>query len=64
MSLLTDLTSKTNEIVSGAWKRRDGQVVPESEDLALGNEGADFKGRPVLTSDRRVLKSHSSQKRA
>jgi adenylate cyclase len=42
MSLLTDLTSKTNEIVSGTWKRRDGQVVPESEDLALGNEGVDF----------------------
>lgn len=43
MSLLDDLSSKTNEIVRGGWKRRDGQVVPESEDLALGNEGVDFE---------------------
>jgi uridylate cyclase len=38
MSLLDDLTEETAVIVRTAWKYRDGTVVPETSDLALGNE--------------------------
>ena len=35
MALLDDLKSETDKIVRGAWKRRDGIAVPETEDLGL-----------------------------
>jgi class 3 adenylate cyclase len=38
MPLLDDLTKETDAIVKSAWKYRDGTVVPETSDLALGNE--------------------------
>jgi adenylate cyclase len=43
MSLIDDLRSDTDAIVRGAWKRRDGEVVPESKDVVLGNEGVDLE---------------------
>jgi class 3 adenylate cyclase len=43
MALLDDLKSETDKIVRGAWERRDGTVVPETEDLALGNEAVDLE---------------------
>lgn len=43
MALLDDLENETDEIVRGAWKRRDGEVVPETEDLALGNEAVNLE---------------------
>jgi adenylate cyclase len=39
MALIDDLKTETAAIVKGAWKRRDGEVVPESKDVGLGNEG-------------------------
>jgi adenylate cyclase len=43
MALIDDLKSETDKIVRGAWTRRDGTVVPETEDLALGNEAVDLE---------------------
>jgi adenylate cyclase len=40
--LTNDLRTETREIVIGTWTRRDGQIVPEPENLALSNESADF----------------------
>jgi adenylate cyclase len=50
MALLEDLKSETDKIVRGAWKRRDGTLVPETEDLALGNEAVDL-GATFLYAD-------------
>lgn len=43
MALIDDLRTETDAIVKGAWKRRDGEVVPESKDVGLGNEGVDLE---------------------
>lgn len=38
MSLRDELTSEVIDIFRSAWNSRDGYVVPESENLGLGNE--------------------------
>jgi len=38
MTLKTDLESEVKEIFQAIWTDRDGQVVPEPEDLKLGND--------------------------
>jgi adenylate cyclase len=43
MSLIDDLKLETDAIVKKQWKRRDGEKVPESEDIALGNECVDIE---------------------
>jgi class 3 adenylate cyclase len=43
MALIDDLKSETDAIVRDAWERRDGEVVPESDDVGLGNEGVDLE---------------------
>jgi class 3 adenylate cyclase len=43
MSLIDDLTSETNKIVRSAWTRRDGEKIPESEDVGLGNDCVDLE---------------------
>jgi adenylate cyclase len=43
MSLIDDLKSETDAIVKKQWKLRDGEKVPESEDIALGNECVDLE---------------------
>lgn len=43
MALLDDLTKQTDEFVRTAWTRRDGTVVPETEDLRLGNDAVDLE---------------------
>jgi class 3 adenylate cyclase len=35
--------SETDAIVKGTWKRRDGEIVPEMDDIALGNEGVNLE---------------------
>jgi class 3 adenylate cyclase len=42
MALIDDLKTETNEIVRGEWSRRDGIVVPENENLGLGNTAVDL----------------------
>ena len=43
MALLDDLRFETNKIVRGPWSRRDGTVVPETEDLGLGNDAIEME---------------------
>lgn len=43
MSLFDDLKNETDKIVKGGWNHRDGEVVPESGDLGLGNKAVDLE---------------------
>jgi class 3 adenylate cyclase len=43
MALIDDLKSETDKIVRSLWNRRDGEVVPENDDIGLGNEGVDLE---------------------
>jgi len=38
MGLKADLTSEVATIFRSAWEQRDGEKVPEAEDLKLGND--------------------------
>ncbi len=50
MSLKDDLNSKVAEIFRSRWTKRDGQVVPESDDIKLGNDAVLLNGT-VLYAD-------------
>ena len=50
MSLLEDVTAKVGDIFSQQWTIKDGQVVPESKNIGLGNEGTKIEGT-VLYAD-------------
>jgi adenylate cyclase len=43
MALIDDLTTNTDAIVKRTWARRDGTVVPDTDDLGLGNEAVDLE---------------------
>src|SRR5882762_2226758 len=43
MALLDDLKSETDAIVRGGWDIRDGEVVPENDNIGLGNEGVSLE---------------------
>jgi len=43
MALKDDLVNETEKIVLGRWTRRDGTLVPETDDVGLGNEGVDLE---------------------
>src|SRR6266581_1659684 len=50
MSLKTDLESEVKEIFKATWTVREGQGVPEPEDLKLGNDAVKLKAT-VLYAD-------------
>ena len=50
MSLKEDLTSKVSEIFRSRWTKREGHVVPESDDIKLGNDAVLIDGT-VLYAD-------------
>jgi len=50
MSLLDDLATAVKEIFAGSWSSRKGTVVPESDDLGLGNDAISLDGT-VLYAD-------------
>lgn len=39
MALLEDLQKIVDDIVSGAWEITDGRVIPNTDDIGLGNKG-------------------------
>ena len=43
MSLLDDLIRETDAIVKGKWTRRDGDVIPKTEDVGLDKDGVDLE---------------------
>lgn len=50
MGLKDDLTGAVKKIFADQWTTRDGQVVPESENIGLGNDGVKLDGT-VLYAD-------------
>lgn len=50
MGLKEDIETEVKRIFRESWDSRDGTVVPESEDLALGNEAVKLEGT-VLYAD-------------
>jgi class 3 adenylate cyclase len=50
MSLKDDLQGEVRKIVRSAWQCRDGKVVPDPEDLLLGNDAIDLDAT-VLYAD-------------
>ncbi len=50
MAIGTELATEVAEIFRGSWTKRDGTVVPEAENLNLGNDGVTLAGA-VLYAD-------------
>ncbi len=50
MALGDDLKSEVTKIFKGQWTTRNGQTVPESEDLKLGNDAVELEAT-VLYAD-------------
>lgn len=50
MGLLSDLTQEVEQIFRTKWEKRDGQQVPEAEDIKLGNDAVILDGT-VLYAD-------------
>jgi len=44
MGLADDLKSEVSHIFGDQWAKRDGNKVPESEDLKLGNDAVELEG--------------------
>lgn len=51
MSLGDDLQSKVRDIFSKEWTEKEGRVVPQPEDLRLGNDARFFERATVLYAD-------------
>lgn len=50
MSFTEDLTKEVDEILRAKWETQNGEVVPEAEDIQLGNNAVILKGT-VLYAD-------------
>ena len=51
MSLSDTLRSEVKAIFKAQWQKRTGRLVPEPEDLALGNEAVEFDRASILYAD-------------
>jgi class 3 adenylate cyclase len=51
MSLSDSLRNEVEAIFKAQWQKRTGRVVPEPEDLALGNEAVEFDRASILYAD-------------
>ena len=43
MALLDDLRKETDAIIKSTWKPREGIVVPDTDDIGLGNEHVELE---------------------
>jgi class 3 adenylate cyclase len=50
MKKLSEMQKAIDEILSADWERRDGTIVPEAEDVGLGNDAVELEGT-VLYAD-------------
>jgi class 3 adenylate cyclase len=50
MTIVDDLKASVTAILATQWKSRDGRVVPEAEDVTLGNDAVSLNGT-VLYAD-------------
>lgn len=53
MPLMDDMKASVQAIAQSAWTTRQGQVVPDPEDLRLGNDAVEFDRATVLYADLR-----------
>ena len=51
MALLDELKNEVKKIFGESWKARSGEVVPDPEDLRLGNDAVEFERATVLYAD-------------
>lgn len=51
MPLRDEMSAAVRAIAEGAWATRQGQVVPDPEDLRLGNDAVEFDRATVLYAD-------------
>jgi len=51
MALLDELKGEVKKIFGESWQTRDGQVVPDPENLKLGNDAVEFSRATVLYAD-------------
>lgn len=51
MALADDLTAEVRKIFTDKWEVRSGRVVPDPEDLALGNAAVEFERATILYAD-------------
>lgn len=67
MALREELEEAVSKIVRDRWTRRDGEVVPEPEDLELGNDGVDLQSTVLyadMASSTRLVDSQSATRAA
>ena len=50
MGIIGDLATEVTSILATRWQSRDGRVVPEPEDVELGNDAVKIDGT-VLYAD-------------
>jgi class 3 adenylate cyclase len=50
MGIVSDLTDSVKEVLATRWAARDGQVMPDSESITLGNDAVKLDGT-VLYAD-------------
>lgn len=64
MGLASDLESEVKKIFRSAWETREGEVVPEPDDIGLGNEGV-YLDAAVLYADldgsTKMVDSHAAE---
>jgi hypothetical protein len=51
MGLKEDLTADVKDIFATRWQTRSGSVIPEAEDVGLGNDAVKFDQAVVLYAD-------------
>lgn len=51
MALADEIKAEVEKIFKTQWTSRGGQVVPEPEDIKLGNEAVEFNRATVLYAD-------------
>jgi adenylate cyclase len=66
MGILDDLTQAVDEIARSRWEITDGRVVPETEDIGLGNKGVRLDAAMLYAdlADSTELASNSQTKGA
>ena len=51
MALIDELKNEVKKIFKESWEARNGEVVPDPEDLKLGNDAVEFNRATVLYAD-------------
>ena len=52
MGLKSDLQDEVGDILQSRWDERDGTVVPEDENIGLGNDAVKLKGTVLICGHR------------